>query len=151
MTTEMFTSAAQRYLDALQSLSPREQDAFFLLVDEDVEFLDPFNHTRGKLAMRSIFSEMFEKLPDVSFDIHHHMTDVENQLVFAHWTFSADNKWTGRINFQGMSRLHLNDQAKVDAHFDYWDAASEIYEKLPVLAGLFRMLKAPLRVREGQI
>ena len=34
---------------------------------------------------------------------------------------------------------------RVVAHRDYWDAAEELYEKLPVLGALMRLLKRRLR------
>jgi hypothetical protein len=34
---------------------------------------------------------------------------------------------------------------QVDLHKDYWDAAQELYEKLPLLGALMRWLKSKLR------
>jgi hypothetical protein len=35
----------------------------------------------------------------------------------------------------------FNQDGKVVIHRDYWDAAEELYEKLPVVGGLMRWLK----------
>ena len=42
---------------------------------------------------------------------------------------------------RGASHLVLNEQGLVTLHRDYWDAAEELYEKLPVGGGLMRWLK----------
>jgi hypothetical protein len=45
---------------------------------------------------------------------------------------------------RGASHLVLREEAgqwRVAVHRDYWDAAEELYEKLPVLGSLMRWLK----------
>ena len=42
---------------------------------------------------------------------------------------------------EGSSYLQLNAQGLITLHRDYWDAAQELYEKLPVLGSLMRWLK----------
>jgi steroid delta-isomerase len=41
--------------------------------------------------------------------------------------------------------LILNDDGRIAQHRDYWDAAEELYEKLPVIGGLMRWMR-----RRGQ-
>jgi hypothetical protein len=35
----------------------------------------------------------------------------------------------------------VDDQGRVSLHRDYWDAAEELYEKLPVVGALMRWLR----------
>ena len=42
---------------------------------------------------------------------------------------------------RGGSHLVLADDGRIADHRDYWDAAEELYEKLPVVGGLMRWLK----------
>lgn len=39
------------------------------------------------------------------------------------------------------SHLHWDAEGRTVMHRDYWDAAEELYEKLPLLGGLMRWLK----------
>lgn len=151
MTPQKFKKATQEYIAAVQNLSRDNLDEFFELTASDIEFRDPFNHTSGQLPMREIFEDMFEKLDDVSFEIREHVGDPERGLVFIYWVFRADNKLTGPMEFTGMSRVHVNAHGLVDSHLDFWDAASEIYEKVPVMGTVLRTMKSRLRVKEGQI
>ena len=41
----------------------------------------------------------------------------------------------------GASHLVFSTKGLVTLHRDYWDAAEELYEKLPVLGGAMRWLK----------
>jgi hypothetical protein len=42
---------------------------------------------------------------------------------------------------QGASHLRLDGQGRVAQHRDYWDAAEELYETLPIVGTLMRWLK----------
>ena len=42
---------------------------------------------------------------------------------------------------RGASHLRFDAAGKVVLHHDYWDAAEELYAKLPVLGGLMRYLQ----------
>jgi hypothetical protein len=42
---------------------------------------------------------------------------------------------------RGSSHLRLDAQGRVQYHRDYWDAAEELYEKIPGLGWLMRWLR----------
>ena len=42
---------------------------------------------------------------------------------------------------RGASHLRFAPDGRVADHRDYWDAAEELYEKLPVVGGVMRWLK----------
>ena len=42
---------------------------------------------------------------------------------------------------RGATHLRFAADGRVSLHRDYWDAAEELYEKLPVVGGLMRWLK----------
>jgi hypothetical protein len=41
----------------------------------------------------------------------------------------------------GASHIVFNAQGLVSLHRDYWDAAEELYEKLPIVGSVMRWLK----------
>jgi hypothetical protein len=41
--------------------------------------------------------------------------------------------------------MTFNEQSLIVEHRDYWDAAEELYEKIPVLGALMRWLKKRAR------
>ena len=51
---------------------------------------------------------------------------------------------------RGGSHLRFDAQGRIALHRDYWDAAEELYEKLPVLGALMRWLKRQRATAEAQ-
>ena len=51
--------------------------------------------------------------------------------------------WRGEREhlIRGVSHLKFDDHGKVAYHRDYWDAAEELYEKVPLLGCIMRRLK----------
>jgi len=46
---------------------------------------------------------------------------------------------------RGSSHIRFNSAGLVIYHRDYWDAAEELYEKIPLLGNLMRFLKRQAR------
>ena len=112
------------------------------LYDAHARFVDPFNDVTGLAAIQSIFAHMFVALETPRFVITQRI--VQGQQCFLTWDFHFRFK-----NFQtdtpqtirGGSHLVFSDSGLVTLHRDYWDAAAELYEKLPVVGALMRWLK----------
>jgi hypothetical protein len=61
-------------------------------------------------------------------------------FVFRMRRFSSDEQ-----TIHGGSHLKLAEDGRILVHRDYWDAAEELYEKLPLVGGLMRWLKRRAR------
>jgi hypothetical protein len=71
-------------------------------------------------------------------------TVVQGAQCFMTWEFRFGFKSFKRGEQQvilGASHLVFSAQGLVTLHRDYWDAAEELYEKLPLVGGLMRWLK----------
>jgi hypothetical protein len=69
---------------------------------------------------------------------------VDGAQAFLTWEFRFRFKRFDTTTLQavrGASHVVFNNQGLVTMHRDYWDAAEELYEKLPVLGGVMRWLK----------
>ena len=68
---------------------------------------------------------------------------VDGDQCFLTWDFLFRMKRFSRDEqvVRGGSHLRFDAQGRVGLHRDYWDAAEELYEKLPVVGGLMRWLK----------
>ena len=42
-------------------------------------------------------------------------------------------------------RVEINEEKKIVSHIDYWDAAHNIYEKLPILSSLIKIVKKKIQ------
>lgn len=107
-------------------------------------FKDPFNEANGLEAIRRVFAHMFEQVEAPRFTVLERVVDDEGALLT--WEF-AFRRGQRALLVRGATHLKFNARGKVVYHRDYWDAAEELYAKLPVLGGLMRLLQRRLRAR----
>ena len=111
-------------------------------------FKDPFNEVQGLPAIEAIFQHMFHTLVNPRFVVT--TTVLEGAQCFLTWDFLFATH-SGHAEFTVRGATHLvyaqqDDGAwRIVLHRDYWDAAEELYEKLPVLGALMRWLKRRAR------
>jgi steroid Delta-isomerase len=107
----------------------------------NASFKDPFNTVQGLPSVRAIFEHMFARYDEARFVV----TDasLQGDASFMVWDFSCVSKTdpTSRLSIHGASHLRFDAQGLVAYHRDYWDAAEEVYEKLPVLGAVLRAIK----------
>ncbi len=108
---------------------------------EDVFFKDPFNEVRGLADVVRIFSHMFEQVDSPRFVVTNHV--LQGDQAFLTWDFLFQMKRFSAAEqcIRGATHLRFGPDGKANFHRDYWDAAEELYEKLPVLGSLMRGLK----------
>jgi len=121
-----------------ETLTAANLDELATLYAEDCHFKDPFNDVRGRAVVRRVFAHMFETVQAPRFIVNEAL--VEGEQCFLAWDFHA-----GDLVIRGASHLRFDAAGLVVSHRDYWDAAEELYEKLPVLGALMRLLKRRLR------
>jgi steroid Delta-isomerase len=121
-----------------EQLQPADLARLDRLYTDDCQFKDPFNEVQGLDAVRRIFAHMFETTTAPRFVVREAL--VEGSQCFLSWDFHFN-----ALSVRGASHLHFAPDGRVARHRDYWDAAEELYEKLPVLGALMRLLKRRLR------
>lgn len=104
----------------------------------DAHFKDPFNDVRGLVDIARIFEHMFAQLDAPRFVINTRI--VRDSEAFLIWDFRFTMKH-GPQCIRGATHLSFDADGLVALHRDYWDAAEELYEKLPVIGGFMRLLK----------
>ena len=109
-------------------------------------FKDPFNEVRGLPAIEGVFKHMFVSLHEPHFIVTQRVVQGTHcfltwDFVFRFQRFSPDQWQTVR----GASHLLYDQQGLITLHRDYWDAAEELYEKLPVVGSVMRWLKERAR------
>jgi hypothetical protein len=139
MTTRQ---ATQNLAVFFETLSPQSVPQLHTLYDAQARFKDPFNEVVGLSEIERIFRHMYVALDQPHFVITGQL--VDGAQAFLTWEFRFRFKRFDTTTWQsvrGGSHVVFNDQDRVTVHRDYWDAAEELYEKLPVLGGLMRWLK----------
>jgi steroid Delta-isomerase len=107
----------------------------------DARFKDPFNEVQGVGAITAIFAHMFDSLEQPRFVIHDIIVQGEQCFMTWHFVFAMRRFNRSERVIRGSSHLKLAADGRIADHRDYWDAAEELYEKLPLVGGLMRWLK----------
>lgn len=108
----------------------------------DCRFRDPFNDVRGIAALAAIFTHMFDTLETPRFIVHDRV--AEGDRVLLTWDFEFRfRSWRPQVSqrIHGASLITFDGAGLVRDHRDYWDAAEELYEKLPLIGTLLRCFK----------
>ena len=107
----------------------------------EVRFKDPFNEVTGLAAVQRIYAHMFEALDAPHFKVHEVVAQGDQAFLTWDFIFRFKRGETDLQTVRGASHLVLDAQGRIVLHRDYWDAAEELYEKLPLLGALMRWLK----------
>ena len=139
---EPHAEAVARLVRFFEELAPSDIDALERLYASDARFKDPFNDVRGVDAIRAIFRHMFVALHEPRFVVTGSV--LQGDQCFLTWDFTFRfRSFSPRVSqtVRGATHLVLDASGLVRLHRDYWDAAEELYEKLPVLGSLMRWLR----------
>jgi ketosteroid isomerase-like protein len=126
-----------------ETLAPDTLDALPRLYAEQAHFKDPFNDVHGHAAIRRIFAHMFETTDAPRFVIHERI--VQGDQAFVTWTFHFGLRGQA-YTVVGGSHLRFGADGRVTDHRDYWDAAEELFQKLPVIGPVVKWLRGRFAV-----
>jgi hypothetical protein len=135
--------ATENLATFFETLSPQSVAQLHTVYDEQATFKDPFNQVQGLPEIERIFRHMYVALDQPHFVVTGQV--VDGAQAFLTWEFRFRFKRFDTTTLQavrGASHVVFNEQGLVTMHRDYWDAAEELYEKLPVLGSVMRWLKA---------
>jgi hypothetical protein len=130
-----------RIVDLFERLKPADIDRLGQFYAADARFKDPFNDVQGLAAIQSVFRHMYAALDEPRFVVRDII--VQGDQCFLSWDFIFRFKRmrSGLQTVRGGSQLQVDAIGLITMHRDYWDAAEELYEKLPLLGSLMRWLK----------
>ena len=134
--------ATENLATFFETLSPQSVAQLHTIYDAQARFKDPFNEVQGLPEIERIFRHMYVALDQPHFVVTGQV--VDGTQAFLTWEFRFRFKRFDTTTLQavrGASHVVFNEQGLVTMHRDYWDAAEELYEKLPVLGGVMRWLK----------
>ncbi|MEQ1532605.1 MAG: nuclear transport factor 2 family protein [Sideroxydans sp.] len=137
-------TALDRVLHFFEQVSPQSVKDIAELYDANAYFKDPFNEVRGQANIIHIFEHMFTQVDAPRFIIKQSI--LQDADAFIVWDFEFRMSGTKQLQtIHGSSHVRFNTAGKVAYHRDYWDAAEELYEKIPVLGSLMRFIKRKAR------
>jgi hypothetical protein len=139
----------QALIDWFEHLSPQTLDRIPQFYAANAEFKDPFNEVRGTDAIAHIFRHMFTQVDEPRFVIGSRFSgqgDEEGVMLLWDFHFRSRGPLAPQaMTVRGATHLRFDGQGRVILHRDYWDAAEELYAKLPLVGWLMRGLQRQAR------
>ncbi len=135
-------AAVEKIVVFFETLSPQSLEQLAMLYTADAYFKDPFNEVNGVAEIQRIFRHMYVALDTPHFVVTGRVVDGDH--CFLTWEFRFKfRRLSTQVNqvVRGVSHLQLTPEGRIHTHRDYWDAAEELYEKLPVLKHLMLWFK----------
>ena len=135
----------QRYKEIaawFERLQPATLDSIGDIYAPDASFADPFNDVRGVESVRRVYEHMFASLVAPRFKVT--TIVVETDQAFMTWTFDF-RLGAKPYSIVGCTHFRLDALGRIILHRDYWDAAREVYEHVPLLGAVLRLLRRRLK------
>lgn len=142
LATDLPVQSLGRLVVFFETLTKTSVADLPLIYAPGARFKDPFNDVKGCAAISAIFSHMFVALEAPRFVVIERI--IQGGQCFLTWEFRFRFKNYQQTTEQvilGASHIVFNEQGLVSLHRDYWDAAEELYEKLPIVGSVMRWLK----------
>jgi hypothetical protein len=134
--------AVDRIVTFFESLTPQSLERLHEVYDEQARFKDPFNEVQGLVPIAQVFRHMYRTLQDPRFVVTCRVCQDQHCMLTWDFLFGITAlQARGTFTIRGATHLVLGADGRIVLHRDYWDAAEELYEKLPVLSVLMRWLK----------
>ncbi len=132
----------QRAITFFETMTPAHTQNMAAIYSENATFKDPFNAVQGVDNIAPIFADMFVAMHAPRFKI---ITAIETgNDAFLTWDFTFRVKKfrpNDTMTIHGASHLRFAADGRIEMHRDYWDAAEELYAKLPLIGALMRTLQ----------
>jgi hypothetical protein len=110
----------------------------YLFYAPGASFKDPFNEVSGIAAIEQIFLHMFKTTEHPTFTFIDTLQQGNQAFLSWHFNFGLNGK---EYEVKGGTHLYLDEAGLITMHRDYWDAAEELWQKLPILGTLVRWLR----------
>jgi steroid Delta-isomerase len=142
-------TSLERLSDFYTRITPESVPLLQELYAPDAYFKDPFNEVSGIDNIVKIFAHMFVQIAQPRFEV---LSAIQGQgenaneaflIWLFYWKKDAQGKEAPPI--RGSSHVKFNVEGQVSYHRDYWDAAEELYETIPLLGSVLRFIKKKLK------
>ena len=135
---------AIEYADFFENLTKEDtKELYKNFFDVNSSFEDPFQKVKGIDAIYKVFEHMYETLDEPKFIVDEIIQNDSVAYLKWHFYFKLSQS-AEEQSFIGVSRVKFDSIGMVISHVDYWDAAYNIYEKIPLLGSILRMIKKRL-------
>lgn len=119
--------------------------------DRYVLFRDPLVEIHSRDALKQYYSRLYRNVREIDFDISYVIQENNNASLAWKMMLRADN-FNGNkpVTVDGASIIKFGgSEGKAIYHRDYFDLGEFVYEGIPVLGGLVRIVKGKMAQHHG--
>ena len=136
----MSDAIIDKFCEVYQKLNKDNLDLLTTIYDENIIFKDALHHVQGIDELHRYFQHLYQNLSFCQFDIEQVICQQGHASIIWTMTFSHKKLNSGKeIQVNGSS--HLKFDRKIYYHRDYLDMGQMVYEHLPLLGGLIKLIK----------
>lgn len=128
-----------------RELLPASVEAMSTVYDAGVVFTDPVHRIAGLPALQEYTRQLLVNVRECRFECHRWIIDGDDALV--QWVMHLRHpglRGGTAIAVNGVSRLHINSDGRIDEHEDFYDLGAMVYENIPLLGAAVRSVKRRL-------
>jgi steroid Delta-isomerase len=130
-----------RVIALFEGLTPAALTRLGEFYAPQARFKDPFNEVQGVPAIKAVFDHMYAALNQPRFVVREAIVQGEQCFLVWDFLFRFKSYSSAEQCVRGGSHLQYGPDGRITLHRDYWDAAEELYEKLPGVGMFMRWLK----------
>ena len=133
-------TVVERFKQTYNRLNTQSLGLLNELYSHDVVFQDPFRRMSGLPALTEYFAELYRHVELSSFVFEDEV--VQGNSAVLTWTMSLKHprlKGGDVVTVPGSTHIRFRD--KVTYHRDYFDGGAMLYEHLPLIGLVIRMIK----------
>ena len=139
----MSGSIVDRFRAVYQELDRNNLHLLAEVYAPDVVFIDPVHRVEGLPALTEYFRRMYDGVAEIEFRFEDVISEEER--AFLTWEMNLRHrrfKPGETLTLPGATAVRFGE--RVHFHRDYFDLGAMIYERIPVLGGAVRAIKARL-------
>ncbi|MGI2064942.1 nuclear transport factor 2 family protein [Shewanella sp. MF08487] len=128
------------FIELYQALNKNNLHLLGQVYGDDIIFTDPMHQISGLESLTQYFAKLYENVQHIQFEIKEVQQSDSQASLFWQMQYRHPKLNKGQlISVDGMSQLKFND--KIYFHRDYFDLGQMLYEQVPFIGGLIRLLK----------
>ncbi|MCU7993976.1 nuclear transport factor 2 family protein [Shewanella glacialipiscicola] len=128
------------FIELYQALNKNNLHLLGQVYGDDIIFTDPMHQISGLESLTQYFAKLYENVQHIQFEIKEVQQNDSQASLFWQMQYRHPKLNRGHlIRVDGMSQLKFND--KIYFHRDYFDLGQMLYEQVPCVGGLIRLLK----------
>lgn len=128
------------FIELYQALNKNNLHLLGQVYGDDIIFTDPMHQISGLESLTQYFAKLYENVQYIQFEIKEVQQSDSQASLFWQMQYRHPKLNKGQlISVDGMSQLKFND--KIYFHRDYFDLGQMLYEQVPFIGGLIRLLK----------